>query len=122
MNVLHPPFICGLSLIGKTAVSKTAGSGFDSQEVMPILRGRHARGVDVMSRGFDSPGVRVRLLGAPGGKKVRSGKSDGVGSPERSPSSLDAVIACVVRSQKRGVDSTRGNYVSAVMLDGYRHP
>ena len=84
-----------------------------SHPAVPILRGRHARGVGVMSRGFDSPGVRVRLLGAPGGKKVRSGKSDGVGSPERSPSSHDVVIACVVSSQKRGVDMTRGNYDSA---------
>ena len=34
-------------------------------------------------------------------------------SPEVSPSSRDAVIACVVSSQKRGVDMTRGNYESA---------
>lgn len=40
-------------------------------------------------------------------------KPDGVGSPERSPSSRDVVIACVVSSQKRGVDMTRGYYESA---------
>lgn len=46
-------------------------------------------------------------------------KSDAVGSPERSAPSPDAVIACVVRSQKRGVNSTRGNYDSANYM-GYR--
>lgn len=64
-------------------------------------------------------GVRVRLPDAPGGKKVRSGKSDGLGSPERYPSSRDAVIACVVSSQKRGVDMTRGNYDSANYMLAY---
>lgn len=68
-----------------------------------------------VSEGFDSPGVRVRLPGAPGGKSTSHEweQSDGVGSPERSPSSRDVVIACVVSSQKRGVDMTRGYYVSA---------
>ena len=70
-----------------------------------------------VSEGFDSPGVRVRLPGAPGGKSTSHEweQSDGVGSPERSPSSRNVVIACVVSSQKRGVDMTRGYYVSAAM-------
>ena len=42
-------------------------------------------------------------------------------SPEVSPSSHDVVIACVVSSQKRGVDMTRGNYVSAT-IRGIRRP
>lgn len=40
-------------------------------------------------------------------------------SPEVSPSSRDAVIACVVSSQKRGVDMTRGNYDSANNMLAY---
>ena len=94
---------------------------FDSVPQIQFSVDATPRRVDVMSRGFDSPGVWVRLPGAPGGKKVRSGKSDGVGSPERSPSSHDVVIACVVSSQKRGVDMTRGNYVSAT-IRGIRRP
>lgn len=65
-----------------------------------------------MSRGFDSPGVWVRLPDAPGGKKVRSGKSDGVGSPERSLSSPDSLIAGMRIILKRGI-FLRGNYDSA---------
>ena len=57
--------------------------------------------------GFDS---RVRLVAI---SHLSKEQSDGVGSPERSPSSRDAAIACVVSSQKRGVDMTRGNYDSA---------
>ena len=62
--------------------------------------------------GFDS---RVRLVAT----EYAIGKSDGLGSPERYPSSHDVVIACVVSSQKRGVDMTRGNYVSANNMGRY---
>lgn len=73
-----------------------------------------------MSSGFNSPGVRVRLPGAPGGKKVRSGKSDWVGSPERSRSSPDCLIAGMRIIQKRGI-FLRGNYDSANNM-GQSHP
>ena len=56
--------ICGLSVIGNTAVSKTARCGFESQQVMPILRGRLVivggrrwyvkRGSSPQARRFDS--------------------------------------------------------------------
>lgn len=68
-RVASLPYICGLGVTGNTAVSKTARSGFDSQEVMPILRGRPGRGDgrQMCERGVRLPPVsgfdsRVRLV------------------------------------------------------------
>ena len=69
-----------------------------------------------MSNGFDSLGVRVRLSGAPGWHEdiPKGEQSDAVGSPERSATSPDAVIAGSATFQKRGIFA-RGTYDSAVI-------
>lgn len=78
------------------------------------------RWADVMSKGFDSPWC---LGSTPGRAWWQESTQRKVGwvmrSPEVSPSSRDVVIACVVSSQKRGVDMTRGNYDSANNMLAY---
>lgn len=90
---------------------------------MPILRGRPGRGD---GRQMCERGVRFpRCPGSTPGCAWWQEYISRVGTvgwvmrgPEVSPSSRDVVIACVVSSQKRGVDMTRGYYVSATIWRG----
>ena len=85
--------------------------------MVPILRGRPGRGDgrQMCAAQFDSASSMVRLLTAPVQYHISRVGTVGwvMRGPEVSPSSRDVVIACVVSSQKRGVDMTRGYYVSA---------
>lgn len=75
-----------------------------------------------VSKGFDSPWCPGSTPGCAWWQEYipRVGTVGWVmRSPEVSPSSRDAVIACVVSSQKRGVDMTRGNYDSANNMLAY---
>ena len=91
--------------------------------VVQILRGRPGRGDgrQMCAAQFDSASSMVRLLTAPVQYHISRVGTVGwvMRSPEVSPSSRDAVIACVVSSQKRGVDMTRGNYDSANNMLAY---